>query len=279
MSYIVEKEETNFQEEQILQPKVVDFFADENEQSPVEEIRETVVEKENFALNRYENWNSGQEIQIDFEQEWEDDAWLDRWRMNPELYLVTAMPPDLSQRMDSVLKEKKMKRNDFVLKALEDACKKVELEKLRRKGLKSGDMARLIKDPKTGKLRCFPADFFTEDELFGFEVLDGKYYLIPWEKAEDGWIQVNKGYFEAADRDAPYIKMVNNRPVGSWEVYPFEFFEDGWSWGVYEHDVIIEVRGRQDIEGLLWLDVYIDGELVDAVRNAREVHRIIVESS
>lgn len=217
--------------------------------------------------------------QIDLEEDWEEDAWFERWRMNPEKYLVTALPPELSQRLEEAIREKKMKRNEFVLKALEMACQRAELDKLRRKGLAEGDPAKLIKDPQTGKYRCFPADFFTEEELYGFEVIEGKYYQKRWEKTDSGWVQVNKGYFEATgDQDSPYIKMVNNKPVGSWEVYPFEFFEHDWKWGIYDNpNVLIEVKGRKEDGGPLWLDVYVDNELVDSVKTSREVHRIIVE--
>ncbi|WP_139279095.1 hypothetical protein [Seinonella peptonophila] len=279
MEYLIEEEGNEFKEEPKLKTNVVDFFAEDEERSPLEDIRETV--SDNISLHNWTNAKSpiNAEVQIDLEQEWETDAWLERWRMNPERYVVTAIPPELAQRIDSVVKEKNMKRNEFILFALEEACKRVELEKLRKKGLEEGDPAKLIKDPKTGKYRCFPADYFTDEELYGFEVIEGKYYLVPWEKRGDGWVQVNKGYFEAADQDAPYIKMMNNRPVGSWEVYPFDFFEDGWKWGIYNHDVIVEVKGRRDDgEGPLWLDIYMDGELVDAVRTTREVHRIIVEN-
>jgi hypothetical protein len=90
---------------------------------------------------------------------------------------------------------------------------------------------------------------------------------------------VNKGYFEATgDQDSPYIKMVNNKPTGSWEVYPFEFFEHDWKWGTYDNpNVVIEVKGRKDNQGTIWLDVYVDNELVDSVKTSREVHRIIME--
>ncbi|TCS95831.1 CopG family transcriptional regulator [Hazenella coriacea] len=216
---------------------------------------------------------------IDLDDDWEEDAWLERWRMNPEKYLVTALPPELSSRLEEAVRERKMKRSEFVLKALEVACKSVELDKLRRKGLAEGDPAKLIKDPQTGKYRCFPAEYFTEEELYGFEVVDGKYYQKRWEKTNQGWVQVNKGYFEALnDQESPYIKMVNNKPTGSWEVYPFEFFEHDWKWGIYDHDsAVIEVKGRKENDGVLWLDIYIDDELVNSVTTSREVHRIIME--
>ncbi len=215
------------------------------------------------------------------DESWEEDAWVERWRTNPEKYLISEIPPELAERMEEAIREKSMKKSDFVLKALEDACKKVELDKIRRKGLAEGDLAKLIKDPETGKYRCFPADFFSEEELYGFEVVEGKYYQKRWEKTPNGWVKVNKGYFEAINsedptyQETPYIKMVNNKPTGNWQVYPFDFFEDGWKWGRYELDVIIEVKGRQVEDGPLLLDIYIDNELIDSVQTTQEVHRAI----
>jgi hypothetical protein len=224
--------------------------------------------------------SSEQSARLELEENWEEDAWMERWRSNPEKYLVVPLPPELSQRLEEALRETKMKRTNFVLKALEQACHKAELDRIRRKGKAEGEPAKLIKDPQTGKYRCFPADFFTEDELYGLEVIDGKYYHKRWEKTDQGWIEVNKGYFEATgDQDAPYIKMVNNKPVGNWEVYPFEFFEHDWKWGIYDNEhVVIEVVGRKDDkDGQLWLDVFVDNKKVDSVKNSREVHRIIME--
>jgi hypothetical protein len=234
---------------------------------------------DNFGDNFGNKWESNQQVRLELEEDWEEDAWMERWRVKPDKYIVTPLPPELAQRLEDVLKETKMKRSEFVLKALEEACLKAELDKIRRRGLAEGEPAKLIKDPQTGKFRCFPADFFTEEDLYGLEVIDGKYYQKRWEKTEKGWVEVNKGYFEATgDQDAPYIKMVNNKPVGSWEVYPFDFFEDGWKWGIYDNeDVVIEVIGRKDKDGQLWLDVYVDTKLVDSVRTARDVHRIIMQ--
>ncbi|WP_124728281.1 hypothetical protein [Staphylospora marina] len=223
--------------------------------------------------------SSSSGAKLDLEENWEEDAWMERWRSNPEKYLVAPLPPELSQRLEEALRETKMKRTDFVLKALEQACERAELDRIRRKGKAEGEPAKLIKDPQTGKYRCFPADFFTEDELYGLEVIDGKYYHKRWEKTDKGWVEVNKGYFEATgDQDAPYIKMVNNKPVGNWEVYPFEFFEHDWKWGIYDNEhVVIEVVGRREEDAELWLDVYVDNKKVKSVKTSREVHRIIMD--
>lgn len=231
------------------------------------------ISSKSLQQSPYEVYDEGNALD---DESWEEDAWVERWRSNPEKYLISEIPPELAERMEEAIREKKMKKSDFVLKALEDACKKAELEKIRRRGLAEGDPAKLIKDPETGKFRCFPADFFSEEELYGFEVIEGKYYQKRWEKTASGWVKVNKGYFEATgNQEAPYIKMVNNKPTGSWQVYPFDFFEDGWKWGRYDRDVIIEVKGRQVEDGPLLLDVYIDNELVDSVQTSQEVHRII----
>ncbi|MBA4493853.1 hypothetical protein ACFO25_14895 [Paenactinomyces guangxiensis] len=239
--------------------------------------------EESFDTDPFNNnskWeNTPLPVSLELEENWEEDAWLERWRLNPEKYLVTALPPELSQRLEESVRERKMKRNEFVLKALEEACRQAELDKIRRKGLAEGEPAKLIKDPQTGKYRCFPSDFFTEEELYGFEVIEGKYYQKLWEKAEKGWVQVNKGYFEAVgEQDSPYIKMENNKPVGGWEVYPFDFFEHDWKWGIYDNsNVVIEVVGRKEGDAPLMLDIYVDNELVDSVQTSREVHRVIMQ--
>ncbi|SEM92820.1 CopG family transcriptional regulator [Lihuaxuella thermophila] len=279
--YVMEQELENEQWEVLEEQNTVEFFPAQAVVS--NPVNSTVLEPHNENKFNSESlgssWESASAVRIDLEEDWEEDAWLERWRMNPEKYLVTALPPDLSQRLEEAAREKKMKRNEFVLKALEEACRQAELDKIRRRGLAEGEPAKLIKDPKTGKYRCFPADFFTDEELYGYEVIEGKYYQKNWEKTENGWVQVNKGYFEASgDQNAPYIQMVNNKPVGSWEVYPFEFFEHDWKWGIYDNkNVVIEVVGRKGEDGQILLDVFVDNELVDSVKTSREVHRIIME--
>ncbi|RAL24384.1 hypothetical protein [Thermoflavimicrobium daqui] len=249
---------------------ISEMLADEKEHMDVDV---EIMTRENIEPNPYETFH---ETRTADEESWEEDAWVERWRSNPEKYLISEIPPELAERMEAALRENKMKKSDFILKALEDACKKAELDKIRHRGLAEGDFAKLIKDPETGMYRCFPSDFFSEEELYGFEVIDGKYYQKRWEKTNSGWIKVNKGYFEATqDQEARYIKMVNNKPVGTWQVYPFDFFEDGWKWGQYNKEKVIEVKGRQVEDGPLLLDVYIDNERVESVQTTQEVHRII----
>lgn len=231
-----------------------------------------------------ETWEEQEanETRFDADGGWEEDAWLEHWRTHPDQYLVTALPLELVERMNKAIQNTPLKRTEFVLQSIDQACSNLELEKIRKNGLAEGDPAKLIKDPQTGHYRCFPTDFFSEEDLYGFEVIEGKYFQKPWAKTDAGWIQVNSGYFEATDdshQDAPYIKMENNKPTGSWEAYPFAFFGHDWKWGIYNNpDVVLEVRGRQESEsGDLWLDIYINTRHVDSVRTIQEVHDKIMD--
>ncbi|MCS1352478.1 hypothetical protein [Mechercharimyces sp. CAU 1602] len=206
--------------------------------------------------------------------------WRDKRMKQNRQFVVEELPPELKKRIQRVMSEKKISFNNFVLSALEEACKQDELDKVRRRGLAEGEDALLIEDPELGVLRCFPADFFTPQELEDLPFIEGKYYVKRWTKTEDGWQQVNKGYFEALDdQDPPYIQVVDNQTVGEWMVYPFTFFEDGWRWGIYDYHVVIEVVGRDGGKEGLLLDVYVNNDLIESVNNPQEVHDIIVQHS
>lgn len=254
----------------------VDFPEEEflNPLASTEEEEELSTKLEESASNSFEQ--SRKPVQIELRENWDQEAWEQRWSKTSQTGLVPELPPELEERLVQVLAKKGIDRNQFVLQAIEEACKRSELEELRKKGEEAGEKAILVCDPKTGQYRCFPANYFAMEELRCLQVISGKYYPVRWKKTRDGWQKVQSGYFQSLDqRKKTYIQIENGKAVGNWEEQPFYFFEHGWKWGVYDQQNILEVKGRMEEYGALYYDVYVNNERVDSVLTAQEVQNLI----
>ncbi|WP_044641961.1 hypothetical protein [Risungbinella massiliensis] len=259
-------------------------LSDTDEVNQIEEKPSTLdlLEEDVEALKQFEDqlltgWDisSSAEVPLELEENWDLEAWIEQWQ-NQDPNQFPELPPELEERLERTLPKQQLNRDQFIFQAIANACKEWELKELREKGKREGEEAVLIVDPKNGKYRCFPADYFSKEALAYFEVVPGKYYPIRWQKTQAGWEKVQTGYFQAADlRQAAYVLIRDGKAVGNWEKTPISFLDDGWKWGIYDQSQIVEVKGRKEEYGALYYDVWIDNERVDSVLTVQEVLDIL----
>lgn len=209
-------------------------------------------------------------------KELQTGVWSDPWQGSLHDEVFSDLPPELEERLEHVLAKSGMDRDQFIIHAIVTACKEHELAELREKGKQKEEEALLIQDPDTQTYRCFPAYYFDTEERERFQALLGKYYPIRWKKTNRSWKKVFGGYFEWEDAgDKKYIRIENGEAVGKWEEYPFGFFQHGWTWGIYDQQNVIEVKGRSEEFGALYYDIFVNNEKVDSVLTIQEVVELV----